>query len=200
MTQASVETESARERILRSAARLYAVRGYAGTSMREIANAAGVTKPLIYYHFASKERLYATLLRESIDACATGTRAILEGEGSAAEKLRRVLGSHLERARADPAVYAFAHEVLTMPGLLPVGFDYKAEGRQIFEDLTALIEEGQRRGEFRQINPRAVAVVFIAAIGMYLSAVLSGDLPEVPEGLDETLFALVIHGLEVRNP
>jgi len=191
--------EGARERILRAAAHLYALRGYEGTSMREIAEAAAVTKPLIFYHFASKERLFSNLLREAIDRCRAAGKEILEQDAPAKEKLRGLLRGHVARAREQPEIFAFAYEVLTMPGLLPLGFDYKTEGQQLFRDLARLIEEGQRRGEFRKIDPILVAVVPLSALGMFVSAVLAGDLDKIPEGLEETLLDLILHGLEVRG-
>ncbi|MFH1143068.1 MAG: TetR/AcrR family transcriptional regulator [Candidatus Eisenbacteria bacterium] len=190
---------SARERILRTAARLYAIYGYEGTSMQAIAEAAEVTKPLIYYHFQSKESLFAALLGDSIGTCQEANRAILTRDAPATARLQRILASHLERARKEPAVYACVHQALAMPGLLPLGYDYKAQGRQLFEDLVGLIEEGQRRGEFRAINPRATTATLIGVVGIYLSAVVAGDLPGLPEGLEATIFDLIMHGLEVRS-
>ena len=195
----NVEIERARDRILSAAARLYALRGYEGTSMREIAAAAGVTKPLIYYHFESKQNLFSSLLRESLASCRTQGCEILHGDSSCAEMLRSFLRSHVAIAREKPAVYAFAYEVLTMSEMLPLGFDYKAEGREIFENLVSLIEEGQRRGEFRPIAAHAVASMPIAALGLYASAVLSGDLESIPEGLEDAWLELLMNGLEVRD-
>lgn len=55
-----------RDRILRVAATLFAHKGYAGTSTREIIEAARVTKPTLYYHFKSKRSLYLTILGDAM--------------------------------------------------------------------------------------------------------------------------------------
>ena len=55
-----------RDRILRVAATLFAHKGYAGTSTREITEAARVTKPTLYYHFKSKKDLYLTILGDAM--------------------------------------------------------------------------------------------------------------------------------------
>ena len=47
-----------REAILKAAMRLFAKKGYAGASTREICETAGITKPVLYYHFRSKQHLY----------------------------------------------------------------------------------------------------------------------------------------------
>jgi AcrR family transcriptional regulator len=56
-----------RELILESAARLFGERGYAGTTLDEIAAASNVTKPILYRHFASKKALYLALLERHRD-------------------------------------------------------------------------------------------------------------------------------------
>jgi TetR/AcrR family transcriptional regulator len=60
-------TESRRE-ILRVAEETFARKGYSGSSTREIAEAAGVTKGLLFYHFQTKERLYLTVIENMIKA------------------------------------------------------------------------------------------------------------------------------------
>ena len=189
-------TESARERIPNAAARLYAIHGYEGTSMRQIALEAGVTKPLIFYHFESKERLFSSLLREAIDAYRNATQEVLAHDTPSAERIRGLLRSHVTLARRGLAVYAFAYETLTMPGLLPLEFDYKAEGRGIFRDIVEVIEDGQARGELRGLNPGMVAVVILSSVGMWVSAVLSGEAEDIPDDLDDSLCDLIMRGLE----
>jgi AcrR family transcriptional regulator len=56
-----------RELILESAGRLFGERGYAHTSLDQIAAAAGVTKPILYRHFDSKKALYLALLERHRD-------------------------------------------------------------------------------------------------------------------------------------
>jgi TetR/AcrR family transcriptional regulator len=191
--------ERARDRILHVAARLYALHGYDGTSMREIAEAAGVTKPLIYYHFESKEQLFSILLRESIGLFRERSCSIVTSGGSAVERLGMWIRSSVEIARRNPAVFAFTYEVMTKPGTLPLDFDYKAAGVEIFHDLVGLIESGQQRGEFRPIDAHAVAALPIAALGMYVSAVLSDEHDTIPEGLEDQWLGIITQGLEVRT-
>ncbi|MBM4117781.1 TetR/AcrR family transcriptional regulator [bacterium] len=186
----------ARERILNAAAQLYAVRGFEGTSMRDIAEAAGVTKPLIFYHFASKERLYASLLEEALAACRSGGEAILSEPMSATERLHRFLASHVQVLRERPAVFAFAHNLLTVAYELPLGFDYRAEGRALFDQIVRVVEEGQAQGEFRRADPEAVAVLALASLGMYAQALLIGEIAALPEALEEHLLDLLLHGIK----
>jgi AcrR family transcriptional regulator len=191
------ENESARARILRAAAHLYTTQGFEGTSIREIAAAARVTKPLVHYHFGSKQELFSTLLRESIAGCRTAVNEAWDREPEPRARLRAVLKAQFDRAREAPEIVAFAHEALTTPGMLPVGFDYRSEGRGLFELYVRLIGDGQARGAFRSVEPRAVVVMAISTVAMYVMAVLAGNLPEIPTGIENTVFDLLMGGLEV---
>ena len=54
-----------REQILDVAVRVFALNGFHSTSMNDVADAAGVTKPVLYQHFESKQDLYRALLEEA---------------------------------------------------------------------------------------------------------------------------------------
>jgi AcrR family transcriptional regulator len=51
-----------RENILKTAARLFANQGFDGTTTIQIAREAGVTEPLIYYHFKGKDELFTNII------------------------------------------------------------------------------------------------------------------------------------------
>ena len=70
-----------REQLLSVALEVFARHGYHGSSMNEVADAAGVTKPVLYQHFSSKRELYLALLAEAGDRLfeAISTAARLAG-------------------------------------------------------------------------------------------------------------------------
>ena len=63
---------SIRERILEEACRLFAEKGFSATSIRDISHAAGVTNPMIYYYFGSKEELFLAVISEANQAVEEG--------------------------------------------------------------------------------------------------------------------------------
>ena len=94
-----------RERIVRTALRVFLAEGYAGASLKEVARAAGVTKGAIYHYFESKEDLFA----EAVSFLTRGMRewsaARFGSIGSAKEILEAILCS------AKPMADAFAELV-----------------------------------------------------------------------------------------
>ncbi len=68
LAHARTEGTDSRREILRVAEEIFARKGYIGTSTREIAEAAGVTKGLLFYHFQSKQRLYLTVIEHLMES------------------------------------------------------------------------------------------------------------------------------------
>lgn len=90
-----------RETILKGAAAAFADKGYAGTSMEDVASAAGITKLIVYRHFTSKEELYDAVLEgvseRGAEMFIAGLQAGRPGSGAV-----RAL---LTVAREDPAAF-----------------------------------------------------------------------------------------------
>jgi AcrR family transcriptional regulator len=69
-----------REQLLGIARRLFAERGFEGTSIEEIAAQAGVSKPVVYEHFGGKEGLYAVVVDREVDHLLTMATTLLDGD------------------------------------------------------------------------------------------------------------------------
>jgi AcrR family transcriptional regulator len=85
-----------RAQLLGVACRLFARDGYRGASMEAIAEAAGVTKPVLYQHFPSKHALYNDLLTTELARLEDAVTEALGRAGDNAERLRRGFGAYLD--------------------------------------------------------------------------------------------------------
>ena len=83
--------ERTRARVLDAALALFTERGYAGTSIRDLADRLGMTKAALYYHFASKEALLRELARPILDGLHTCATVAEAGETPIADQLRAVV-------------------------------------------------------------------------------------------------------------
>src|SRR5690242_1948877 len=79
---------SRRGRILAAAIQAFARAGFDGASTREIAEAAGVTDPLLFYHFGSKAGLYLAAVQDQLEKLHDGLEAALSGVADARARLR----------------------------------------------------------------------------------------------------------------
>jgi AcrR family transcriptional regulator len=92
-----------RERIVAAALEEFAAGGYAGTSMGAIAERAGITRAVLYDHFASKQALYLALLEERNTAFLSHVSARITGSGNARQRMRETIETVFAFAEQEPA-------------------------------------------------------------------------------------------------
>src|SRR5688572_31055506 len=89
-------------RILEEATRLFAIHGFAGASLDDIANAAGIRKPSLLYHFVSKEDLRRCVLERLLGHWSEVIPSILRAANSGAEQFEAIAGLTLAFFEEDP--------------------------------------------------------------------------------------------------
>ena len=106
------QEEHVRTRLLNAAVRVFDRKGYAGASVREIAEMAGVTKPALYYHFGSKEGLLMAILEqakrdvdEAIDRAVARTGTARQRILGLCEDVYALFGQNVPIARVAHAVF-----------------------------------------------------------------------------------------------
>lgn len=90
-----------RERVLREAHALFIERGFAEVSMQQIADAAGMTKASLYYHFRDKEDLFAHVVQHEGARIIQGVTAELDGVEGFPEQLKRIVLHFFQAIRSD---------------------------------------------------------------------------------------------------
>lgn len=100
-TQAKAERRSV---LLRSAATLFAQRGFNGVSIEDLGAAAGVSGPAVYRHFPGKQALLGALLVGVSEDLLAGGRAVLAQESDCAAALRGLIAFHVNFALTQPEV------------------------------------------------------------------------------------------------
>ncbi len=160
----TIDASGGRERLLKAAMRLFASKGYAATSVRDIVSAAGVTAPSLYHHFGNKEGLFLAIMRAAQSRFDAVQQEVLAAGGSAAVRILR-LGRAYLALRREFADFAWAVlRIMTGPRQAAPRFDFQAlalEKMRIFEQL---VEEGMASGEFRPCAPHHVGLALAGAI------------------------------------
>ncbi|RLB32356.1 MAG: TetR/AcrR family transcriptional regulator, partial [Deltaproteobacteria bacterium] len=83
-----------KEALVRTAARLFAERGYEGTTTAGIAREAGVTEPLIYYHFTGKEDLFNYILERAAETYSERLETLKADTRTQFEKIAKLIRLH----------------------------------------------------------------------------------------------------------
>jgi AcrR family transcriptional regulator len=136
-----VEMGSVARNLARVAARLFADRGYAATSVREIVEAAGCAKPTLYYHFQSKEGLASALLTVPLSNLVDTLRHIVTTVGDPVACLEQVIEARYVTFREDPDRGRFISSLL----FGPPGSDIVSELESFRDSLLSWTESAVRR-------------------------------------------------------
>ena len=184
-----------RQRLLTAARRLFAAKGYSATTVRDILRVAGVTAPVLYYHFGSKQGMFLALVREGSEKLDAALAEALAHGASAIEKARGYCLA-LAAIRREHADLALTFEAMTTrhPEATPF-FDPRSMVVSVVDRLAAVIRAGVASGELRACNPDHAALALLGTIAIVRRrfAVAPG-----PAGLDEQLAGtldLVLAGL-----
>jgi AcrR family transcriptional regulator len=187
-----------RRRIEESALRLFAEKGYAATSLREIAQAARTTKPMIYYYFGSKEGLFATTLGERLQALADAIDRESRPTDQPTDRLRAFADAYLRFFQSQEP-----HIALVLREVFGLGADIMAEfGRTLDRRITArlrdVIGEGVQAGIFRPADVEACAVAVMGILNMFILRRVFNDVPIDREAAVKQVIDCYIGGLLAR--
>lgn len=167
MRRTKEEAEETRQQLLDAALQVFSAKGYVAARLEEIAQAAGVTRGAIYWHFKDKPGLYAALL-ESVAAASQRIQGEAAAEGGTyLEVMERILVRLLSVIEEDPQVRAIFELQLFKTGaaleLAAVLDDQRAAGRSMVDAITAIMAQAQAAGEVRiDLSPREAALAFLA--------------------------------------
>lgn len=147
--------------IIEAATELFAEHGFAGTSLQDIAEATGLTRPALYHYFASKEDLLSRLVSAATEVAAGDLRRIGRStSASVIDRLREMATSVALLQAKHPARFrALVRSESDLPEALAT--TYAAGRRSVLREVTALIDEGVTSGELRVVDPRVAALGII---------------------------------------
>ena len=162
----------ARARILAAAERQFAEGGYSGTSVGDIIQATGYTKPTLYYHFGSKEGLFRAILERAHQQCFELMEQAARKSLHVPEQLTEILAALFEflRHRKDLTRLAFA-AAFAAPRELPREPRDIARRRQYFDYFHSLVKRGMDEGVLdRDLASRELAYGIYGALSFHLMA------------------------------
>lgn len=189
-----------RERILESALRVFASKGFFGAKVSDVADEAGVADGTIYLYFKSKDDLLISLFEQQMQKVNAELEAAMKGAKDAADKLRRFIRAYLGLVEKN----RHATEVITIELRQSAKF-MKEYSNPRFADLlkmlASVIHEGQRQGRLRDDVPPPVAARALFGVLDELALMwVTGrsdklDIRKAPDWIA----GLVLEGLEPRR-
>ena len=156
-----------KKNLIETAIRLFAEQGYDGTTTLQISREAGVTEPLIYYHFKGKEELFTYILNEAFDEYIARLEALPRETASEFEKIENLIHATqqavIEMPRRTRLVMSSCPARIKDPNHVcysrMVGI---YEWHHAY--LGRCLERGVASGEFRRVPIKETAFVLISMI------------------------------------
>jgi TetR/AcrR family transcriptional regulator, cholesterol catabolism regulator len=186
-----------RAELLAAAARVFAERGYAATTVREVADAAGILGGSLYYHFDSKESMVDEILSTFLDDMWTGFDRILDAGLGARQTLEALIAESFRCIDTyRPAVVIYQKESRYLAATWE-RFSYLADSWRRHQEMwLGLLERGVADGEFRSDLDPAVVYRFIRdAVWIAASWYQPGEkLPA--EDVAHQYLAIVLEGIQ----
>ena len=188
------KSDLTRERVVSAARALFDERGFAETTIQDVADRAGVGKATVYYYIESKDQLLGLVIDDTITGLLRDVRQEMERIDSPAKAIGHLLTKQaLEMARTGVMVDAYLRGEASPAGGLA---ERMGPVRDIYVDLLrGLIERGTQVGDFRVSDPDAAArMVAGCMVGTFLHW-SRFDRPRRAAPDPDALVAFVMRGL-----
>jgi AcrR family transcriptional regulator len=155
-----------RNKIHSAAIKLFAKKGFAATSVQDIADTASISTGLLYRHYKTKDELF----NELVSYAAAGLEKIVErfkNDTSPAEMIRHFTLEILNDLRKDDEFANFLmimNQSSTMVDPSPEVQYLNKQSEKMFKQTAQLIEKGQELGQFKEGSPIEMAFYYFASI------------------------------------
>ena len=179
---------------METASYLFAEKGYASTTVREIVARAGVSKPVLYYYFQSKEGLYYAILEWGAQVQKKIIEDVFEVSGTVQDRITFLYRRIYEEIQEYQGLYAMIHGLIYGPPQGAPEYDFPNYHRQMFEAVKRICLEGRLSGEIQKADTDEVAFLVLSLIDFSLN--LEKILPELADPKrPERLLQLAFQGL-----
>jgi len=189
-----VTTRNSRADVVAAAGKLFAERGYHGTSMRDLGRELGLLGSSLYAHVQSKQDLLVEVVEEGARLFQDSADEALAAGGSSADRLRGLMVGHIGVVLDNPdVVRTFLNEARMLDE------EHRARvisARDAYEaDFRAVIAEGMADGTLRpDVDPKIASIIILSI----LNAVERWYRPDGPldrRGLADLVFETMMTGL-----
>jgi AcrR family transcriptional regulator len=194
-----VSFEKMEQAILVAAGELFDQKGFNQTSLQDIADALGMSRPSVYHYFDNREQILAT-----------GVQRITERRNTFIEEMRGIDGDPVERLTNLMLVLGtlVAENPIWIRILLRDGAALPEDTRErdrksrmaYLELIISALREGMDAGLIRPHDERVTALTIIAALGGLQGQYVSGYADVSPEDIARSTVDIILHGLVLEKP
>ena len=159
---------NAREKLLDTAISIFAEKGYAGTSVREIVEQAGVSKPVLYYYFKSKEGLFLAILDMAENLQKDLLAGVLRSTGNVLDRLLLLYRRVYTGIDENRNLYKMIHGLIFGPPQGVPDYDFTRYHRHMINAIQEIYKAGLASGEVKKTAADEVAYLVLSLIDFCL--------------------------------
>lgn len=199
-THTGVDQQSpSAQKILEAALSLFAEKGFEATSIREICEAAGITRPTLYYFFESKEGLYRAAIDHVMCHCQQNTDVARVGSQTLRESMKQVMRSVFADVVARPKIWRLFFQIVwATPHPLSQSIFEQYQTRY-YEEIETEQRAAIERGEISPADARVRALIYMGTVGECITNHISRGIPELTPELADSLVDTIFEGWTPRN-
>ncbi|WP_151191802.1 TetR/AcrR family transcriptional regulator [Desulfotomaculum copahuensis] len=186
--------EATRQKLLDVAEEIFGAKGYFHTSVVDITQRAGVAQGTFYVYFPGKQHIFRELVEELSHNLRREIQIAVNGAAGRKEKEIRGFAAFFDYVRKHRNLYRIVQEAEFVDPAL-----YKWYYRRLAEGYVKGLQEAMDRGEFRRLDPEAVAYCLMG-MGEFLGMRwVLWEKKDVPEEAFRAAMELIMGGLEKRD-
>ena len=186
-----------KDAILNEAKRLFSVKGYRGTTLKDLTSSFNVSRPSIYYYYKSKMDILSELHSKGFNEANSNFDKILSTDLPTKEKFRKILEVHTRTLANDTELHKiFYLDEMEMSAKLRK--EIKKRRKDYTDRIIEVYKKGMAEGIFKQIDPK-VAVYLLLGACNWLTIWYSPKKNIEPEQIVQSLILILSEGYEEEN-
>ena len=198
-TRKEVERRRKVDEILDAALALFARKGYAGTTIEDIAEELGYAKASLYYYFAGKEAIVKALIYDAMDAAAVRMDQILSRSEDPVENLKDLIGYYVDDYLEKRGFFNIYHQVAHFMDSILSPEESRAMGMRMAEmnhKIIGMIRRGIEQGYYINLDPQTLGEMLMGMIsGLMNQMSLRGLKGWDRQALKPTIVEILVRGI-----
>lgn len=187
--------ENIKDNIYQAALKLFSRQGFDGTSIRQIAEEASVTIPMIYYYYKSKEGLFESVINEGVQKIKNAI-VVPDDDGLYMEKLREAIYRFLFFCKENRELTALLLGTWFGPSTIDVHIPSVV---QVYVDITKIfkdiLNDGIKMGQFREHDTDELSQNILGMLTNYLARMFIGNEEIDPVHSTENMMDVLKYGI-----
>ena len=188
-----------RQQILDVAVEMFAQKGYAATTIREIVDAVGIKAPSLYYYFGSKEGLYTELIKTYSDRIDEVIASYETKATSARDRLKDLIDKIFMQVVTDKHFFRLMFSIYYGPSQGAPYYDFIAFHVKFHKAIKKHIVKGISTGEFQSGNPGNMTRIIRGVVQLAMEEQIKGDREKIDRRGLQRILDLILDRFE-RKP